>query len=85
MILVFNLLGASESKAQMIVSHGTVSATVLVAPLVTLCSWRSLIAPRLCSAPLDFTVLAFSGLGCWLRPVSVNVPVLDPLLQRSLV
>ena len=34
-ILLINLLGASESKAQMVVSHGTVSAMFLVTSSVT--------------------------------------------------
>ena len=62
-ILLNNLLGASESKTQMVVPHGTVSATVLVTPLVTPCSWRSLRAPGVSSAPVEFVV---SGL-LWSR------------------
>ena len=37
-ILVLNLLGARESKAQMVDPRCTVSATVLVTLFVTLCS-----------------------------------------------
>ena len=55
-ILLINLLGARESKAQMVVPHGTVSAMVLVTPLVTLCFWRSLSDLGLCSTPLEFAV-----------------------------
>ena len=53
-ILLINLLGASESKVQMVVFCGTVSATVLVTPLVTLflkiaqCSWALLSSLRAC-------------------------------------
>ena len=84
MILLINLLSASESKAQMVVPHGTVSVMVLVTPLVTLCSLRLLSTPRLCSTPLEFAVSGCSCLGCQLGSVSVNIPGLDLLLQRSL-
>ena len=51
---LINLLGVSESKVQMVAPRGTVSALVLVSPLVTSCPWRLLITPRLCSTPLEF-------------------------------
>ena len=55
-ILLINLLGASESKAHMVVPRGTVSVTVLVTMTGTPSSWRHLSAPRVCSAPLEFAV-----------------------------
>ena len=54
--LEINLLGASGSKAQMVVPHGTVSAMVLGTLLVTPRSWRLLSIPRVCSAPIEFAV-----------------------------
>ena len=60
MILLINLLGASEFKAQMVVPHGTVSVTVLVTSLVIPCSWRSLSIPGGHSALLDFAPLPWS-------------------------
>ena len=77
MTLVINLLGASGSKIQIVVPHGTVSAMVLVT------GGHSVIlgfAPLSRNSPSQ----AYSGLVCWLRPVFVNVPGLHPLLQRSL-
>lgn len=70
--LVINLLGASGSRAQMVVPHGTVyhgssyptdhSLFLVVALLgFALLLWSLL--PQACS-----------DLGCWLRPVSVNFP-----------
>ena len=84
MILLTNLLGASESRAQKIVPRGKVSAVVLVTPLVTPCSWRSL--STLCFALLPWSLLSqvHSGLGYWLRSVSVKVHGVALLLQRSL-
>ena len=91
--LVINLLGASRSKAQMVVPCGTVSGTVLVTPLVTLCSWKSLSTPRVCSAPVEFAVsgLLWSRLlaqtcfcKCsWSGSAPVEVPGLGLVLQRS--
>ena len=56
MILVINLLSASESKAQMVVPRGIVSDMVLVTQLVTPCSWRSLSTLGLCYTPMEFAV-----------------------------
>ena len=72
MILVINLLGATKSKAHIAVPHGTVCATVLVTLLVFPSSQWSLLSQACC------------GPGCCLKHVSVNVPGLDSLLQRSL-
>ena len=82
-ILLNNLLGTSESQAQMVVPHGTVSVTVLVTLLVIPVP-RDSSALR-CLALLTCSLLsqAYFGLGCQLCPVSVN-PGLDPLLQKSL-
>ena len=56
MIFVINLLGGSESKAQMVFPHGTVSTLVLVITSVSLCSWRSISVSGLCLAPVEFSV-----------------------------
>ena len=83
MTLVISLPGASGFKAQMVAPHVAVGAMVPLTLLVTLCSWRSLSAPGVFSAPGCSLSQACSGLGSWLSPVSVDVPVLDLLLQRS--
>ena len=54
-ILLNNLLGASESKAQMVVPHGTVSVTVLVTPLVIPVPGGSLVL--LCFGLLPWSLL----------------------------
>ena len=65
-ILLNNLLGASEFKAQMVVPCGTVSITVLVTPLVIPVPEGSSVL--LCFALLPWSLLsqAYFGLGCWL-------------------
>ena len=65
-ILLNNLLGASESKAQMVVPRGTVSVTVLVVLLVTPVPGDSSVF--LCFGLLLWSLLsqAYFGLGCWL-------------------
>ena len=56
MTLVINLLGASGSKAQIVVPHGTDSAMVLVSPLIAPCSWRWLRDSKVFSAYVEFAV-----------------------------
>ena len=65
-ILLNNLLGASESKAQMVVPRGTVSVTVLVTPLVTPLPGGNSVF--LCFALLPWSLLfqAYFALGYWL-------------------
>ena len=94
MTLVITLIGSSGFKAQMVVPHGTISATVLVIPLVTLCSWTSLSGPGFCSAPMEFAVssllwprLQAQSCFCkypWSGSAPVEVPGLGLVLQRSL-
>ena len=81
--LVINL-GASGSKAQMVIPCGTVSTMDLVTALITQCYWRSLALLGFSSLPWILLSQACSGLGCQLRPVSVNVHGLHLLLQRTL-
>ena len=49
MSLVINHSDVSGSKAQMVAPRGAVRAMVPVVLLITLCSWRLLSAPRVCS------------------------------------
>ena len=96
MTLVINLIGASESKAQMAVPCGTVSATVVVTPLFVPRSWKSLKAPKVCSAYVKFAVSKPTLAGLFLAqthfckyPWSGSAPeevlALGLFLQRSLV
>ena len=53
---VINLPGASGCKAQLVAPHGVISAMVPFTPLVIPYSWRSLSAPGVCSASVEFDV-----------------------------
>ena len=92
-ILLINLLRASESKAQMVVPYYTVSATVLVTPLVTPSFWKQLSILGLCSASLEFDVSGLlwprlPALTCfsksWSESPHAEVPGLELILQQSL-
>ena len=79
-ILLINLLGDSGSKTQMVFPRGTVSAMILVSPLVTLCSWSSLSPPRLCSFAVSGLVYPrLFAQTCFSKcPLSGSVPTEDP-------
>ena len=94
MTLVVNPPGATGSEAQMAAPRGVISAMVPVTPLVTLCSWRLLSTPSICSTPLEFMVLVLlwnrlPAQTCFYKcPLSrsapAEVPGLELVLQRSL-
>ena len=82
--LVISLPSASGSKAQMVAPHGAGETTIPVTPEVTCHSWRLLTTFGSYSVIPEVIIRACSHGGCWLRPVSVDVPGSAPFPWRSL-
>ena len=70
--------GASRSKAQMVVPHGAVRATVPITTLLTPCSWRLLGTHEVCPA-IPKIVRACSHSDCLLEALSAEVTALGLL------